>query len=512
MTFETRTWLLPLAATLALLAGSAPGQEPSPPVPEEEPTVAEKVRSSEIFRFGSHVVIGADEIVEEVILINGTATIEGEVTGDVVVVGSAVLADTAKIWGDVVVVGGRLEVAADAEVEGDLVSVGTEFAAARGFVPDGEQVVIDTADLVDRVTPILRWFSEGLLLGRPIVPTLGWVWVFVALITLVYLAINLVFEQPVRACSEFLVNKPLTAALSGLAVLVLVAPVSVLLALSLVGLPLVPLLALALLVAGVFGRVSVARWLGQRMVTEEPTGGALQASRSLILGLAVICVAYMVPVVGFITWFSIGVLGLGAVVATVVGGLRREHPPSSRSPVTVTVSNSAGPDSYSGAAPAGSYRVASFAPRLGAVVLDAILVVLATALLDVEVEAVIGIFLVYNVALWAWKSTTIGGIICQLRVVRSDGAPLSFADALVRGLASIFSVAVVGLGWFWVLWDPSLQSWHDKIAKTFVVRVQPSSMPSSGADLPTNDGPEAPPETEVSPATDVPQGDHRSEQ
>ena len=54
--------------------------------------------------------------------------------------------------------------------------------------------------------------------------------------------------------------------------------------------------------------------------------------------------------------------------------------------------------------------------------------------------------LAYHIGFWTWKSTTVGGIICQLRVVRVDGARLGFADALVRGLSSIFSLAVVGLG------------------------------------------------------------------
>jgi uncharacterized RDD family membrane protein YckC len=42
---------------------------------------------------------------------------------------------------------------------------------------------------------------------------------------------------------------------------------------------------------------------------------------------------------------------------------------------------------------------------------------------------------------------------------------------VVRGLSSVFSFAVVGLGVLWVLRDPERQSWHDKIAGTYVVKV-----------------------------------------
>ena len=86
-------------------------------------------------------------------------------------------------------------------------------------------------------------------------------------------------------------------------------------------------------------------------------------------------------------------------------------------------------------------------------------------------EAFFILLLAYHIGFWVWKATTVGGIICQLRVVRVDGAPLTFADALVRGLSSIFSLVVAGLGCLWILRDPERQAWHDKIAGTYVVKV-----------------------------------------
>ena len=85
--------------------------------------------------------------------------------------------------------------------------------------------------------------------------------------------------------------------------------------------------------------------------------------------------------------------------------------------------------------------------------------------------AVILAMLAYHIGFWAWKGTTFGGIVCQLRVVRLDGSPLRPVDALVRGIASIFSLAVVGLGCLWILKDEERQAWHDKIAGTYVVTV-----------------------------------------
>ena len=84
--------------------------------------------------------------------------------------------------------------------------------------------------------------------------------------------------------------------------------------------------------------------------------------------------------------------------------------------------------------------------------------------------------LAYFAGLWAWKGTTIGGIVLKLQVVRHDGGPLAFLVALVRGLAAAFSAIVLFLGFFWIGWDREKQGWHDKIAGTIVVRL-PRSAP-----------------------------------
>ena len=115
---------------------------------------------------------------------------------------------------------------------------------------------------------------------------------------------------------------------------------------------------------------------------------------------------------------------------------------------------------------------ASFRDRVAAGVLDLILVVFVWQALDrLRDNGLFLMLLAYFIGFWTWKGTTVGGIICQLRLVRTDGTPLRFADALVRGLASIFSLAVLGLGGLWILKDPERQAWHDRIAGTYVVKV-----------------------------------------
>jgi uncharacterized RDD family membrane protein YckC len=116
-----------------------------------------------------------------------------------------------------------------------------------------------------------------------------------------------------------------------------------------------------------------------------------------------------------------------------------------------------------------------FLDRLAAAVLDGLLVLIAFNLTHIwrNDGMYFVVLLGYHMAFWTWKGTTIGGIICGLRVIRTDGEPLRGPDAVVRGLSSLFSFAALGIGFLWILLDSNRerQAWHDRIAGTLVVRV-----------------------------------------
>jgi uncharacterized RDD family membrane protein YckC len=58
-----------------------------------------------------------------------------------------------------------------------------------------------------------------------------------------------------------------------------------------------------------------------------------------------------------------------------------------------------------------------------------------------------------------------------IRVVRTDGRPLDYQTAVLRHVIGYpLSALFFGLGVFWMLWDGRRQAWHDKLAKTVVVK------------------------------------------
>ena len=78
----------------------------------------------------------------------------------------------------------------------------------------------------------------------------------------------------------------------------------------------------------------------------------------------------------------------------------------------------------------------------------------------------------YHVWMYVTYGATIGKMIMKIKVVKENGKKLTYNDAILREFASYLSGAVFMLGYLNVLIDPKKQAWHDKIAKTLVVKVQ----------------------------------------
>ncbi len=57
----------------------------------------------------------------------------------------------------------------------------------------------------------------------------------------------------------------------------------------------------------------------------------------------------------------------------------------------------------------------------------------------------------------------------RLRVVREDGSPLKWTDALKRLLYALLSWLPLGLGYLWILVDNDKLAWHDRLSGTRLV-------------------------------------------
>jgi uncharacterized RDD family membrane protein YckC len=238
------------------------------------------------------------------------------------------------------------------------------------------------------------------------------------------------------------------------------------------------------------------------------------------VGGAIVLVLYLVPVLGFIVYKLLGLFGLGAVVYTLVllARARRAERPNRVAAAGVGASSagaaglgaaSAGaaglgtatgpgaaadpgvapnpavppdPGSHATAAhpPGGAAPVISAAglPRAGfwirmaALLLDTLLVGFLMGMLHHGFHLQLLVLAIYGAVMWKMRGSTVGGIVFDLHVVRLDDRPVDWETAIVRALGCFLSLAVIGLGFFWIGFDAGKQAWHDKIAGTVVVRVR----------------------------------------
>lgn len=79
--------------------------------------------------------------------------------------------------------------------------------------------------------------------------------------------------------------------------------------------------------------------------------------------------------------------------------------------------------------------------------------------------------LLFFTGFWWRGGQTLGMRAWHMRVVRMDGSPLSWGDALKRHLAAILSCLALGLGFLWVLLDRDGMAWHDRLSGTRLVRT-----------------------------------------
>ena len=125
-----------------------------------------------------------------------------------------------------------------------------------------------------------------------------------------------------------------------------------------------------------------------------------------------------------------------------------------------------------------TYELADLGTRLVAIIIDDIILgVVAGILYSLFGGTGSGLgFLVglaYNWYFWTRKDgQTPGKSLMKIRVIKTDGSPISDSDAILRYIGYYISGFFLLLGYLWAIWDENKQGWHDKIANTRVIRTR----------------------------------------
>jgi uncharacterized RDD family membrane protein YckC len=128
--------------------------------------------------------------------------------------------------------------------------------------------------------------------------------------------------------------------------------------------------------------------------------------------------------------------------------------------------------------PSETYELASIGSRFVASLIDGILLSFTVGLVVAIVfrnNVAISMILYFAYFGYFWTQRdgqTLGKQAMDIKIIKMDGSPITWTDALVRYIGSFISSLALGLGYIWAIFDENNQTWHDKMAKTYVVNVK----------------------------------------
>ncbi|NPU85645.1 MAG: hypothetical protein HPY65_14310 [Syntrophaceae bacterium] len=268
--------------------------------------------SSSIFKVGGDVTIEAGTKAKRVVSFGGQVTVNGVVETDVVAVGASVV------------------LGKNAVVDGDVVSLGGTIVKGRGAVIRGNITEINASNFWTVVSSAIEDEAEGW----------SWVWAVISLaiffcILIIAMLVTILVPKPIAVISATIREETLRSSLWGLLALILAVPLAILLAISVIGIVLIPLEVVIMTLAALAGFIAMSKLIGQQVyaLARKQNQGIV---RETFWGLIILWFAGWIPYVGPILKVLAVVLGLGGVIFSRFGtrtkGLPLQPPPVDQPP------------------------------------------------------------------------------------------------------------------------------------------------------------------------------------
>jgi hypothetical protein len=337
-------WTAPVApvrpAAPEVPAPAAEPREPAPPAAAEPSDDDAHMRKSATrVHIGSDITVAEDELVTDpVVAIGGSVTVLGKVNDDVVAVGGSVhLGPKAVVRGDVTSVGGRIDQSPGSTIRGAVNEV-------RIGPPHFHFNPVGIFGPLAAWNPFTGWFKLFGTLLR------------LGLVMLLAMMVALVAARPVERIGVRASQEPWLSGFTGLLAQLLFVPVLVLtvviLAVSLIGIPLlvlVPFGVIAFLLAVLIGFTGVALRLGRWAVGPDRPMFIAMAVGIVLVAVVTLAgrvlslvpaplwpVTWMIGVLGFLVEYVAWSVGLGAALLSRFGTRGAPYdPPVTPPPIPV---------------------------------------------------------------------------------------------------------------------------------------------------------------------------------
>lgn len=281
-------------------------EQSSPAPPEASSTPRKATLStdpediSRIVQIGGRVNLETTEIVNDIILVAGDAKIQGHVKGYIFVFG------------------GNVEISQDAQVDGKVTVVFGEIMGKEGLRPNPTYGADSYQEIngLKLATAAASLMMEGMpkeLWGNRQYAWFGWELMTFITVTLIHLLLVLIFPQQISNMASTISYRPIGSTLLGLIVLIIVPYLSILLILSIAGIPFALLLSALLLPIAIYGKTAIFLSIGSTIFPQQSNVVAV------VVGYWIYRMATVIPYLSIPTFIIASTIGIGISFRTVFG-------------------------------------------------------------------------------------------------------------------------------------------------------------------------------------------------
>lgn len=255
---------------------------------------------SRIVQIGGRVNLNPTEIVNDIILVAGDAQIHGHVKGYIFVFG------------------GNVEITEGARVDGKVTVVLGEIIGKEGLQNNPKHgsdsyQEINGLKLATAATSLMMEGMPREIWGNRQYAWFGWELMTFITLTLIHSLLVLIFPHQINNMAAAISDRPVGGMVLGLIVLIIVPYLSILLILSIAGIPLVLLLSALLLPIAIYGKTAIFLSIGSTIFPQQSRVVAV------VIGYWIYRMATVIPYLSIPTFIIASTIGIGISLRTAFG-------------------------------------------------------------------------------------------------------------------------------------------------------------------------------------------------
>jgi hypothetical protein len=270
-------------------------------------TISEGEVYDAIIGIGNNVNISGT-INDAIVIVGGDLEIEGSIGDALVLVGSDAHLKSS-FRGDVVAVGSKVILAPGVIVNGDIVSVGSQILKGENALITGDQVEVNANNIISSFHiwgPTFLAIILGLILLASLIFAL-----------LTFLA-GALFPTGIERSKTYLRNNLGQCFLVGLILFIFFLPLNFILLITLIGIPLIPMLWLIYGVLAIWGISVLANIIGSKILNAFNYQGNSHLL-PLFIGILIFYLLALIPILGWLIILIIKIIALGTALLTQLG-------------------------------------------------------------------------------------------------------------------------------------------------------------------------------------------------